>query len=188
MDINNEVGHASTPECKKVVSKETCDELCTLMTCTKFEANESSIDTRTTAVGSVFRDTFVTEGDISNDDFHDMAETWVDIEDSEDMINENVDDELILVDAIGNDESLDDVDNEEEEILQIETITEKKTKHMDVLEAFATFESYLAENKLTRKEYQLSISRLCYGVQTHRIQKPKKSPTIRSFFNSRKPN
>ena len=70
---------------------------------------------------------------------------------------------------------------------EIETSTEKKTKHVDVLEAFATIESYLAENMLT-KEYQLSISRLRYGVQTHRTQKPKKSPTIKSFFNSRKPN
>jgi hypothetical protein len=67
------------------------------------------------------------------------------------------------------------------------TPSQHGTKHVDVIEAFATIESYLAENKLTRKEYQLSISRLCYGVQTHRIQKPKKSPTIRSFFNSRKP-
>ena len=155
----------------------------------QLRANECSIDT-TTAVGNVFKDTFVTDGDISNDDFHEMAEAWVEIEDNEDMINEIVDDELLLVDAIVNDENLDDADNEddeEEEIGQFETSTVKKTKHLDVLEAFATIESYLAENKLP-KEHQLSISKVCYGVQTHRIQNPKKSPTIRSFFNSCKPN
>ena len=187
MDINNEVGHASRPEWKKVVSKETCNELCNLMNSIKLRANESSIDT-TTAVGNVFRDTFVTDGDISNDDFHDMAEAWVDIEDNEDMINEIVDDELILVDAIVNDENLDDADEEEEEeevLLEMSTV--KKTAHMDVLGAFATIESYLAENKLP-KEHQLSISKVRYGVQTHRIHKPKKSPTIRHFFDTRKPN
>ena len=187
MDINSEVGHASTPEWKKVVSNDTCNELCNLMNNIKLRAKECSIDT-TTAVGNVFRDTFVTDGDISNDDLHDMAEAWIDIEDTEDMINEIVDDELLLVDAIvNNDKSLDDADDEEEEILQIETITEKKTKHMDVLEAFATIESYLAENKLP-EEHQLSISKVRYGVQTHLMDKPKKSQTIRSFFNSRKPN
>ena len=184
IDINNEVGHASTPEWKKVVSNDTCNELCNLMNSIKLRANECSIDT-TTAVGNVFRDTFVTDGDISNDDFHDMAEAWVNIEDNEDMINEIIDDELLLVDAI--DKNLDDADNEDDEEEEIETSTEKKTKHVDVLEAFATIESYFAENMLT-KEYQLSISRLRYGVQTHRTQKPKKSPTIKSFFNSRKPN
>ena len=71
----------------------------------KLKANESSIDT-TTTVGNVFKDTFVTEGALSNDDFHDMAEVWVNFEDIEDMINEIVDDELILVDAIVNEENL----------------------------------------------------------------------------------
>ena len=189
MDINNEVGHASTPEWKKVVSNDTCNELCNLMNNIKLRAKECSIDT-TTTVGNVFRDTFVTDGDISNDDLHDMAEAWIDIEDNEDMINEIVDDELLLVDAFVNDKNLEDADNEddeEEEIVQFETSTEKKTKHVEVLEAFATIESYLAENKLP-KEHQLSISKVRYGVQTHVMDKPKKSPTIRSFFNSRKPN
>ena len=186
MDINNEVGHASTLEWKKVVSKETCNELCNLMNSIKLRANESSIDT-TTAVGNVFRDTFVTDGDISNDDLHDMAEAWIDIEDNEDMINEIVDDELILVDAIVNDENLDDADKEEEEEVLLETSTVRETAHKDVLGAFATIESYLAENKLP-KEHQLSISKVRYGVQTHRIHKPKKSPTIRHFFDTRKPN
>jgi hypothetical protein len=156
----------------------------------KLRAKECSIDT-TTAVGNVFRDSFVTDGDISNDNLHDMAEAWIDIEDNEDMINEIVDDELLLVDAIVNDKNLDDADyedDEEEEIVQFETTsTEKKTEHVDVIVAIATIESYLAENKLP-KEYQLSVSRLRYGVQTYCMHKPKKSPTIRSFFNSRKPN
>ena len=103
------------------------------------------------------------------------------------MINEIVDDELLLVDAIvNNDQNLDSEDDDEEEIVQFETSTERKTNHVEVLEAFATIESYLAENKLP-KEHQLSLSKIRYGVQTHRIHKPKKSPTIRSFFNSHKP-
>jgi hypothetical protein len=189
MDINNEVGHASTPEWKKVVSNDTCNELCNLMNNIKLKAKECSIDT-TTAVGNVFRDSFVTDGDISNDELHDMAETWINIEDNEHMINEIVDDELLLVDAnaiVNNDINLDNEDDDEGEIVQFETSTEKKTTHVEVLEAFATIESYLAENKLPT-EHQLSISKVRYGVQTHLMDKPKKSQTIRSFFNSRKPN
>ena len=136
-----------------------------------------------------------------------MAEAWVNIEDNEDMINEIIDDDLILVDAIDNDENLDDADKEEEEEVLLETSTVKETAHKDVLGAFATIESYLAEiicqkninfffatiesylaeNKLP-KEYQLSISKVRYRVQTHRIHKPKKLPTVRHFFDTRKPN
>jgi len=66
MDIENEVGHASTPQCKKVVSEDTCNELCNLMESIVLKADECCIDT-TAAEGSIFRDSFVTDGDISND-------------------------------------------------------------------------------------------------------------------------
>ena len=134
----------------------------------KLKANESSIDT-TTTVGNVFKHTFVTEGALSNDDFHDMAEVWVNFEDNEDMINEIVDDELILVDAIVNEENLDNADDEEEEVVQIETSTVKKTAYLDVLGAFETIESYFGENKLLQ-ENQLAISRLRYGPDTSNAQ------------------
>ena len=55
------------------------------------------------------------------------------------MINEIVDDELLLVNAIVNDKNLDDVDNEEEEIVQFETALKRKLnmwmllKHLQLL-------------------------------------------------------
>ena len=118
-----------------------------------------------------------------------MAETWVNIEDDEDMMNEIVDDEILLMESNINNENLDDVDKYEdsEETVQLIASTEKTTKHVDVIEAFATIESYLAQNKLTN-ECQTSLSRVRYGVQTHRMKKPKKSPTLKSYFNTRKPN
>jgi hypothetical protein len=88
---------------------------------------------------------------------------------NEDMINEIVDDELILVDAIVNEENLDNADDEEEEVVQIETSTVKKTAYLDVLGAFETIESYFGENKLLQ-ENQLAISRLRYGPDTSHAQ------------------
>ena len=55
-----------------------------------------------------------------------MAEAWVNIEDNEDMIHEIVDDELILVDAIVNDENLDDADKEEEEVVLLKQARSRK--------------------------------------------------------------
>ena len=71
---NEEVGEASIPEWKKVVvSKEISNELCTLMAGIKLKANESSIDTTTSTVGNIFKDTFVTDGDFSSDDFNQQS-------------------------------------------------------------------------------------------------------------------
>ena len=95
------------------------------------------------------------------------------------------------MDGFVNDKNLDDADNEdneEEEIVQFETSTEKKLNMWKFLKRLQLLNhTSLAENKLP-KEHQLSISKVPYGVQTHLMDKPKKSPTIRSFFNSHKPN
>jgi hypothetical protein len=65
---------------------------------------------------------------------------------------------------------LDDADDEEEEVVQIETSTVKKTAYLDVLGAFETIlESYFGENKLLQ-ENQLAISRLRYGPDTSHAQ------------------
>ena len=79
------------------------------------------------------------------------------------------------------------MDDEDEEVVQIETSTVKKIAHMDVRVAFDTIKSYFTENKLLQ-ENQLSINRLGYRAQTHHMHKPKKSPTMRHFFNTHKPN
>ena len=71
--------------------------------------------------------------------------------------------------------------------ITVETFAIRKTDRQDVLQAFDVIESYFTENKLP-KEHQLAIGRLCYGMQTHHMQKPKKSPTLRCFFDYRKPN
>lgn len=74
----------------------------------------------------MFQDTFVTDGAFSYDDFHDMAEALTDIEDDEDILNEIVDDELKLANNATVSLVLDDADNEEEEVVLLQTSNVKK--------------------------------------------------------------
>ena len=76
-DILDKVGSVSAPQKAKVVSKEVSDELFQLMADVKLKADEYCIDT--TNMAAVFKDSFVSDCDISRDDMKCMVENWVNI-------------------------------------------------------------------------------------------------------------
>lgn len=79
VDINNDVGRASVPECQKVFSKNVSDELCDLMLGIQLRANESFVDVNS-SVGAVFKDSFlITKGDLTKAKIEIIAKVWVEI-------------------------------------------------------------------------------------------------------------
>ena len=58
----------------------------------------------------------------------------------------------------------------------------KKHTYQEVIGAFDMIQSFMHEEKLPL-DRRLALERLVrYSVQTHQMQKPKASPTIRNFF------
>ena len=173
---------------KKVLSKEVSDELCDLMSGIKLRADTSSIHVSSSA-GNVFKDSFVTDGnlsrgDLSRDDIeNNMAEVWVDIEDDEEVLFAIIDDELLELDKVDASNGTDDdyYDDEEDEIIEVVGKVKKKHTHQDIIGAFDMIQSFMEEEKLPL-ERRLTLDRLRYDVQMHQMQKPKASLTIRNFF------
>ena len=68
------------------------------MSAVKLRAQESSLENSTPA-GAVFKENFLTEDNkISEEDMLTMAETWINIEDDIEILNEVVDTELYDID------------------------------------------------------------------------------------------
>ena len=71
-DINNDIGRASTSIKHNTIEKIETDELCSLLTGVKLKTEKCRTAT-TSAVGRVFADSFVTYGNVTNDDLKAMA-------------------------------------------------------------------------------------------------------------------
>jgi len=75
------------------LSKDISNKLCDLMLSIKLRVNESSIDV-SSSVGTVFKNSFVAEGDLAKAKIEIIAEVWVDIEDNEEVMNVIIGNEL----------------------------------------------------------------------------------------------
>jgi hypothetical protein len=73
-DINNDIGRSSTSMKHNTIEKTETDELCSLLTSVTLKAEEYRA-AATSAVERVFADSFVTGGNITNDDLKAMANT-----------------------------------------------------------------------------------------------------------------
>ena len=185
-DIHNDVGRSSVPFKDKVVSKEISDELCDLMNSIQLKADEYCVDTESNA-GHVFKDTFVTDGEsISQNDMECMVEVWINIEDDEDIVNELVEEAIHKLDIAETTSPDDDIGDDDEE-MTVENINTPTTRytHQDAVQAFDILQSFMQQNK-NPQEHKLALERLRHPVQKHHMQKPKKSPTITSYFQQRR--
>ena len=91
-EIKNEVGRASILEKMKVVSRETCNELCQFMADVKLKSNESSIDTAS-IFATEFKDSFVVNDYPTKVEIETMAETCIGIDNKLEVIYDIFDDE-----------------------------------------------------------------------------------------------
>ena len=175
LDINNDVGRASIPERQKVLSKKASDELCDLMSGIKLRANSSYIDVSSSTT-NVFKDSFVTDGDLSRDDIENMAEVWVDIEDDQDIVNTIIDDKLQEIEEVDASKTDDDDYNDEEQD-EIIVVSEKecriKNKHtfQESIGAFDMIQLFMDEEKLPL-DRKLALERIvqCSGASNAKAE------------------
>ena len=106
-DTNNYVESAFLPERVKQVCAEVCDELCALMKEVKFKLYTTGVDT----IGSenVFENSFVNDSGLSYEDYQELSNAWINIEDEKLVIDAIVDEELDGLDATSMD--IDDENN-----------------------------------------------------------------------------
>jgi len=86
--IDQELGSSSVAARDKVLSDGDCTELCNLMQTLMKRCSSENVNTRTIASG--LRDSFVDEGTMTIDELHETAQTWVNIEENEFVIAEEV--------------------------------------------------------------------------------------------------
>ena len=164
VNTNKDVGRASILAKKSVLSKEDSDELCDLMSSIKFRANVSSVDLSSSTVNT-FKDSFVSDGDLSRDDMENVAEVWVDIENDEDIVNAVIDDKMQEIDEVnvskpGNYHHNDD---EEKDIITVFEnpckVNKKKHTYQEDIGSFGMIQSFMHEQKWP-SDHRLVLERL----------------------------
>lgn len=181
-DINNEVGSASVPDKDKRISKEECDELCSLLKSIQIKTSESNVNTATTAYG--LADSFASEVEaqnLSNEQWQEMVENWIEIEDDEDIIDKEIDEVIKGIDN-GNLTTDDSDDEEEEEPMEVDEEADPTTK-TDCMKAVDIVRKYCQENGA---EDELALLRKLESslIRTRRnkatVQKP-----LTQYFNKK---
>ena len=118
-EINKDLGHSGTPLGKKTLSKEDCDELCSLMKAVQLKTKSCELDTNIVAVA--LQGSFAEELNLEDKDLMAMVEEWVEVEDDKEMINAIVDEEVELLETEATisveDDEESDIDMEEEETI-----------------------------------------------------------------------
>ena len=136
--INNEVGSKSMPNKKKTITEEQCDELCSLLQNIKLKATEASVDTKKHA--SVLDQSIISELDsntLQKEEWKEMVENWVMIEDDLDIQNEEVNE---VLDSMDKKEVVEDDEGNESDAsstLEVPTTKADALKALDIALKYA---------------------------------------------------
>ena len=126
-EINKDLGHSGTPLGVKTLSKEDCNELCSLMKAVQLQTKSCDLDTNSVPVA--LQGSFAAEPNLEDKDLMDMVAEWVEAEDDEEMINVIVDEEVELLET----DAVISVEDDEESDVDMEDTEEEET--MTFLEA-----------------------------------------------------
>ena len=186
IDINNEVGRSM----EEKIRKEECDQLCNMMKMLKFRTTEEKINTMHTA--PVLDGSFVNDGNFTEDEWIDMVDTWIDVEEDPMVMDSIIDDEMMKFDSsdstAGVTEDTDDDDSAGENGALVHDDEDDDTNiisHIDVTNAFDTIRNYIKKNDLP-PEILLNMDRLQRKLQQARALSTKLSPSILAFFKKEK--
>lgn len=179
-EINKALGHSGTPLGEKTLSKEDCDELCSLMKAVRLQTKSCELDTNSVAVA--LQGSFAGEESLEDEDLMDMVAEWVEVEDDEEMINVIVDEEVELLEA----EAVIGVEDDEESDVDMKDTEEEDT--MTFLEA----EEALRKLTISCKKLGISeaatvhLDRFKKALFKAKAGKKKKNTTIHDFFQPSK--
>ena len=87
-DLENEIGRRTVPEKAKIISEEDADELCAFFSALQTKTS-SFPDLPPALRGSIISEKPCTEGELL-----DMCTTWVNVEEREEILNEEVEEAL----------------------------------------------------------------------------------------------
>ena len=137
----------------------------------------------TTEVGDIFHNSFVTDGTFSEGDLKSMAENWIDIEDDEEVREAVIDDELeIDIESVLKEDSDDEILIKD---TTVDTVSIRKYTHSEAMKALEVANTYARENKMSMDTLN-TFNKLRFQMQSQHAKKPKKSPSIYSFFGPKK--
>ena len=173
-EIEMEHGSNSVPAKEKKLTEEDCHQLCSLMRTLQVKVSASSLDCNNTAI--VFQDSFVSEGEFTNEEYSSMATNWIDIEDEEEVVNAVIDDEIETIEK-ESDLVEDDDDPEPEAMVGIEH--EEAVGFLDAEEMIRKLK--LSCGKLGVPSAEIHLERFGRALREAKNKKPKKSPTLHSF-------
>ena len=115
-EISNAVGSAAMNKGKIKLSEEDCIALCGLIRALIIKTAETGVDTNTVAVA--LKDSFATEGAISDENLRSMALNWLHVEDDSDIVEAQYMDALEKLDMM--DDGIDPYEDEAEEIREVQ--------------------------------------------------------------------
>jgi DDE superfamily endonuclease/Tc5 transposase DNA-binding domain len=186
VDINADIGSASTSLAHKTLKKEDCDDLCQLMTMLKVKATEVSLDCRETAVA--FQDSFVAEpGEFTPDNYVDMIDNWICIEDEKEVINAICDDEIEALESIANVAEINDAIDDDEpdpQPMDIDDVSRRLT-FVQAVEMITQVKEN-SHNLGAGEELNVHLDRYLRGLRAANAKKSRRDTTLHSYFTSKK--
>ena len=184
--INADLGSNTIPAAQKYLSKDDCDELCSLMKSLKMKANEASLNCNTTAIA--LQGSFAADGSVvgyDEDDFNTMIENWIEVEDDPFVMEAICEDEIEEIESNQKPAAAeDDGDDEEPETMEVEV---DESEAMTYLEAVDALEKLIVSApKLGVSEAAtVHLDRFAKALNAAHVKKPRRDSTLHSYFFSK---
>jgi DDE superfamily endonuclease/Tc5 transposase DNA-binding domain len=184
-NIDAEIGSASMSESDKTLKKEDCDQLCELMTLLKVKATNASLDCNVNA--SVFQESFLSEIEVfSTQDYNDMIDSWICIEDDEEVMNAVLEEELEELESNTKPAAIDDAgyDNEPEpNAVEIDNDESNFVSYGETVEFLGKVQR--SASKLNVKAATVHLDRFLRALHSGNAQKTRKDTTLHAFFTKK---
>ena len=172
-DFNNDVGSKSRPVDEQRINPALHDELCALMGDLSVKVKESGAST-----DYIFQDTFAASGDINQDFIRTMVDNWIEIEDTREIVDCEIDEDIQRI--LRNEPENDDDDDSEEEIEDAQVhaprLEHKQAKEMaQSLLMYAEQNSY--DENLTR-----GLRKFAKEIEKRRLNQTRSQSSLKNFF------
>jgi DDE superfamily endonuclease/Tc5 transposase DNA-binding domain len=181
--IDAELGRSHTSIAEKTLKKEDCDQLCQLMSALKVKVTDASLDCEHTAYA--LQGSFVADIEqFTAEDYNDMIENWICIEDEEEVINAVCEDELEELESNTKPAAGDDAEDDDEpdvQPMEIDTDEANLYSYVDAVEVLGKLQ--LSARKLRLNEAEtVHIDRLLRALHSRNAQKPRRDTTLHAYY------
>jgi hypothetical protein len=173
-DINNEVGSNTMKVNEKRLNKALHDDLCGLMNdlSVKVKENDACYD-------DVFQDTFSVSDELNETTVRTMVENWIEIEDSQEILDCEIDEEIEKI--MRNEPDTDDDDDDEIEIQRAAQVQTPKLAHQDAKAMVQELLTHVVQSNFPGEHVQ-ALEKLAKELDKRHLNQPRSQSTLKSFF------